>query len=107
MVIFEKKVKKIYCFDIDGTICKTNKTNYIEAEPILTRINKINSLFNEGHIIKIFTARGSETGVDWKLITKKQLSEWGVQYSELIFGKPAADVYIDDKAINDNDFIWY
>ena len=34
---------KMACFDIDGTICKTNKTNYIDAEPILTRINKINS----------------------------------------------------------------
>ncbi len=96
----------IYCFDIDDTICKTIGTNYKEAKPIKKRIAKINYLFNEGHTIKLFTARGSESGIDWREATEIQLKRWGVKYTELIFGKPAADFYIDDKAINEGDFNW-
>ena len=32
-------------------------------------------------------------------ITIDQLSEYGIPHDELIFGKPFADFYIDDKAI--------
>ena len=30
-------------------------------------------------------------------LTEKQLEKWGVKYHELLFGKPHADVFIDDK----------
>ena len=96
----------VYCFDIDETICKTIGMNYSEAVPIDERVIKINHLFAEGHVIKLFTARGSETGIDWRELTEKQLSNWGLKYTELILGKPAADFYVDDKAINDKDFNW-
>ena len=29
---------------------------------------------------------------------KKQFAKWGIYYDEIRFGKPAADLYIDDKA---------
>ena len=32
---------KIYCFDIDGVICKTNGKNYSKAKPIKNSIKKI------------------------------------------------------------------
>ena len=38
------------------------------------------------------------------LDTKKRLAEWGVKHHELILGKPAGDVYIDDKGVNVKDF---
>jgi hypothetical protein len=98
--------KYVYCFDIDDTICMTIGTNYKDAKPIKQRIVRINTLFREGHIIKLFTARGSESGIDWREITEIQLTDWGLNYTELIFGKPAADFYIDDKAINEGDFNW-
>ena len=60
-------VKKIYCFDIDETICKTIDQNYLSAMPILERVAKINSLYENGHIIKFYTARGSKTGIDWTI----------------------------------------
>ena len=47
--------------------------------------------------IVFFTARGSETGINWEGITKDQFKKWGILYDQLIFGKPAADLYIDDK----------
>ena len=36
--------------------------------------------------------------------TKNQLIEWGVKHHDLFLGKPAADFYIDDKGIKDEDF---
>ena len=52
----------------------------------------------------MFTARGSTTNIDWTTLTKQQLKDWGVMYNKLIFGKPDADVFIDDKAMSDKLF---
>jgi hypothetical protein len=99
-------VIKIYCFDIDETICHTDGTDYENSSPIGSRIMKINSLYESGCIIKFHTARGSKTGLDWRDLTENQLSSWGVKYHELHMGKPFADVYVDDKGIRDLDFDW-
>lgn len=85
--------------DIDGTLC-SQEQDYAHASPLQPVINKINNCYNQGYHIVLFTARGSETGIDWADITKQQLEAWGVKYHELMFGKPAADLYIDDKALN-------
>ena len=98
----------IYVIDIDGTICtQTNNKehrSYNEAKPYADRIKKINKLYDDGHEIVYFTARGSSSGVNWKEFTKKQLTQWGVKYHVLVFGKPTGDVFIDDKAINSEDY---
>jgi len=67
---------------------------------------KINKLYDEGHIIKIFTARGQGSGNDFSKITKKQLKLWGVKYNELL-EKPEADFYVDDKAMTPGDFLFF
>lgn len=96
----------IYCFDIDGTICYTEGSDYPNSTPIVERIEFINELFSEGHEIKFFTARGTTTGIDWRELTESQLSSWGVRYHTLILGKPHADIYIDDKGRHDQDFFF-
>ena len=48
----------IYCFDLDGTLCTNTNGNYKDAKPYKDRISKVNSLFNDGHIIIIESARG-------------------------------------------------
>ena len=96
----------IYCFDIDETICTSLDLDYMSATPILERINFVNELYKNGDVIKFYTARGSKTGIDWYTFTKNQLELWGVNYHELHVGKPFADVYIDDKAINSEEFHW-
>lgn len=96
----------VYCFDIDGTICDQVDGDYISATPFLDRIKRINELAALGHTIKVFTARGSKSGIDWTLATKDQLDGWGLVYHELIMGKPHADLYIDDKAIHSESFSW-
>lgn len=88
-----------YVIDIDGTICSQEK-KYADAIPFLDRIEKINKLYDEGHIIVYFTARGTETGIDWRKVTEKQFFVWGVKYHDLIFGKPSADYYLDDRMLS-------
>ena len=103
----------VYCVDIDETICKkSGGSDYEASVPIVDRIHQINKLYDEGHIIKYFTARGmGRYNDDAQLararfydITELQLKVWGCKYHYLILGKPSADYYIDDKAIRDNDF---
>ena len=89
---------KIYCFDIDGTVCTNTNGNYELAEPYFDRISEINKLRDKGHKIIFFTARGSGTGIDWVEFTKNQLDDWGLSYDEILFGKPEADYFIDDKS---------
>ena len=96
----------VYCFDIDGTICDQVVGDYNLARPRIDRIKKINELAALGHTIKIFTARGSKSGLDWTDDTRRQLADWGLVYHELILGKPHADLYIDDKAIQSESFSW-
>lgn len=96
----------IYCFDIDNTICLTNALDYSLSTPIIERIAKINQLYDAGHTIKLHTARGSETGIDWEQLTLIQLKNWGVKFHQVIMGKPAADFYIDDKGMSDLEFNW-
>ena len=97
---------KTYCFDIDGTICTNTDGDYASAKPFGSRIDHINALYDSGHTISFFTARGSTTGIDWRALTAEQLAQWGVRYHTLIMGKPHADLFVDDKAIRADDYSW-
>ena len=98
---------KIICFDLDGVICNNTYGDYSKAKPIKKSINKINSLYNKGHIIKVFTARYmgrnnediSKAYTDGYKFTKNQLDSWGLKYHFLILGKPTYDILVDDKHI--------
>lgn len=96
----------IYCFDLDGTLCTLTGGVYQDARPFENRIKHVNKLFGQGHTIKIFTARGATSRKSWRELTEKQLVAWGIQHDELIMGKPGADVYIDDKALNAEVYEW-
>jgi dTDP-glucose 4,6-dehydratase len=97
---------KTYCIDIDGTICTNTDGAYEEARPFLDRIAAINKLYDSGAKIVMFTARGSTTGLNWRKLTEHQLERWGLKYHELHLGKPFADLYIDDKGVNSEEFPW-
>jgi hypothetical protein len=90
----------ILCFDIDGTLCTNTDGDYERAQPFFEVIEQVNRLAAEGHKILLYTARGETTGIDWQDLTERQLRKWGVKYDRLYMGKPTADVYIDDKALN-------
>ena len=89
-----------YIVDIDGTICTNTNGDYPNAEPYLSRIKYFNDLYDAGNEIHYWTARGSNSGKNWLELTLKQLNDWGVKYTTAKTGKPAYDVWIDDKAFN-------
>lgn len=97
-----------YCFDLDGTICNTpmrlsdKKPGYLESTPIPFMVDQVNRLYDEGNHIIIMTARGRGSGIDWTDLTRNQLALWGVKYHQIepMFHKPTADIFIDDKGIN-------
>lgn len=99
---------KTICFDIDNVICKTNSShNYNKSKPIKSAISIINKLYDDGYVIKIYTARymgrtnENESLVKKKYLTKtkSQLKKWKVKYHKLYMGKPDFDIFIDDKSL--------
>jgi hypothetical protein len=90
--------------DIDETIFKTKGMNYEDSIPIQKNIDMINKLFDAGHEITMWTARGSGSGLDWTEVTTEQLNRFGVKYHTLKFGKPIFDLFIDDKVMNSENF---
>lgn len=96
------------CIDLDGVICNLKKDGqtYEELEPVTGAQEKLNELKQNGHYIIINTARHMKTcsgnlgavNARISLITLKWLEKFNIQYDEIYFGKPYADIYIDDNA---------
>ena len=102
--------KKTFCFDLDNTLCTTHNSDYSKSKPKKKAIKTVNYLFNQGYVIKIYTARYMGRSKDSiqsksKIYSKisKQLSKWGIKYHELFISKPSADIYIDDKSYRYNN----
>ena len=96
----------IFCFDIDETICSKTINDYNEAKPFEEVIRSINRLYDDGHEIIMMTARGSVSKIDYTELTVQQLKKWGLKYHRLLMNiKPNADIFVDDKALNIEDYI--
>jgi mannose-6-phosphate isomerase-like protein (cupin superfamily) len=98
---------KKYFIDLDNTLCKKKNKNlvgYENSAPIIERIDFVNRLKEEGNHITIWTARGANSGIDYKSLTIKQLTDWNVRYDELLMNKPNYDIYLDDKSYNIDDY---
>ena len=65
----------IYCFDIDGTIFRTSGSDYPNSRPIAERIAVVNQLFDDGHEITLFTARGTTTDRKSTRLNSSHVSE--------------------------------
>ena len=86
--------------DIDNTIFKTMSMDYYNSRPIKENIDKLNKLYDNGHTIIMWTARGTLSNKCFFNTTYKQLIDFNVKFHELRMGKPAFDLLIDDKALN-------
>ena len=101
-----------YCFDLDGTLCDTpsdpdgHNVRYWDAKPFPYMIDQVNRLYDNGDRIIIMTARGRGSGKNWTELTREQLDRWGIKYHELepMFHKPTADIFVDDKGINSEEW---
>lgn len=97
---------KNFIIDIDGVVCEDipneEPERMVTAKEILGVREKINDLFDRGHIITFFTSRTEEL----KEITEKWLESHGFNYHKIICGKPRGGNYhyIDDKPIEATRF---
>jgi capsule biosynthesis phosphatase len=101
--------------DLDGTICpiKQPHQSYADLEPLPGAVEQIRTLRAAGHYVIILTARNMATcesnlGKVMKNIGKTTLDwleKYTVEYDEIYFGKPNAEVYLDDRAIRFTS--WY
>ena len=107
------KSKKIIYVDLDGTISFNPQlpdfgdrhADYKKAKPLPQRIAHVNKLYDEGHEIHIWTARGTVSGTDYRELTEQQMKDWGVKYTSLQVGnKPHFDMYICDKSYNSESY---
>ena len=110
--------QKTIAFDLDDVICwrptgyeDLGPLKYDYCKPILETIDLVNSFYDEGYKIVIYTARGmTQYNGNVALIyselyskTIKQLNDWGLKYDQLVMGKIHYDLLIDDKALNSSD----
>jgi ribonucleotide monophosphatase NagD (HAD superfamily) len=82
------------CVDIDLTLC-ISQGDYASAEPIPGAREALQALGKDGWKVVLFTARHFnhwQVTVDW-------LKRFGFEYDQIVFGKPPARYYIDDRAI--------
>ena len=106
----ENNIKKRICFDLDNTLVTYPKISgdYNTVEPIYKNINYLKYLKKKGNVIIIYTARRMRThnGNNGKImadigqLTFNTLNKYDIPYDEIYFGKPYADYYIDDLAVN-------
>jgi capsule biosynthesis phosphatase len=97
------------CIDLDGVICELRRPGqeYADLEPVPGAIEKLRDLRLAGHYIIIATARHMKTcdGNVGKVVarlgatTLDWLARQGVEFDEIHFGKPHADLYIDDNGL--------
>lgn len=101
------------CIDLDGTLCELRKNGetYADVAAKPGAAEMVRRLHDAGHTIIIHTARnmgstGHNVGKALKNVGKITL-DWleknGIVYDEIFFGKPNADITIDDRVIRFQD----
>ncbi len=102
------------CIDLDGVIAELKKPgqSYSDIMPVPGAVEKLKSIKKAGHYIIIQTARHMKTCcanvglVQAKIAhdTLNWLEKYSVPYDEIYFGKPWAQIYIDDNAFRFSDW---
>lgn len=97
------------CIDIDGTLCEIRQAHqtYADVQPLPGAIEQLKAMRKAGYYIILATARHMKTcdsNVGMVIARQgKTLLQWledhQIEYDEIWFGKPNADLYIDDRAL--------
>ncbi len=98
------------CFDLDNTLVTypVVPNDYSTVRPIHAMIDVARKAKAEGHTVIIYTARRMETHkhngaaalADIGRITFATLDKFNIPCDEIVFGKPIAHIYVDDRAVN-------
>lgn len=94
-------IRKVYNFDLDGTLALGGPFWERDPEPNIALIARLVELYQAGNVIIIWTARQWAHAPE----TAGWLIKHGVPFHGLYMGKGGADVYIDDKAVEPAAFL--
>ena len=107
---YNRQLNLRVCFDLDNTLVipSSIKGDYINVKPYQRNIELCQLMKNLGCTIIIYTARRMKTHkgnvgkvtAEISRITFDTLDKFNIPYDEVYFGKPYADLYIDDKGYN-------
>ena len=86
---------QILAVDLDGTVCTINE-DYALCELIPGASAALHRLQEQGYRIFLHTGRH----INQYEVTINWLKDHKVPYDHIIFGKPPAKYYIDDRAIH-------
>lgn len=81
--------------DLDHTLCISVPPDYASATPMAGAADALRQLRRAGWIVVIHTARHFN---HWR-VTAAWLERHQFEYDQIVFGKPPARYYIDDRAI--------
>ena len=84
--------------DLDHTLCVSVPSDYGSAAPMEGAADALRELRRAGWFIVIHTARHFN---HWR-VTTAWLERHRVEYDQIVFGKPPARYYVDDRAIGFN-----
>lgn len=87
--------RKVINIDVDGILTNGEKFWEVEPSPNLETISIIRTLYEEGNIIIIHTARQWECAPE----TIAWLTKHRVPFHGIYMAKGGADMYVDDKMV--------
>lgn len=90
------------CIDFDGTLAANLWPDEAIGEPIHRNVVKLREAHRAGWKIRIFTAR-PRTDQDHIAIW---LRANNIPYQAIRCGKPAAAIYVDDRAVHESEASW-
>jgi hypothetical protein len=84
------------CVDLDFTLCACDNSEYADAVPVEGAADALSQMRKAGWFVVIHTGRHFN---HWRT-TAAWLARHGFEYDQIVFGKPPARFYIDDRAIH-------
>lgn len=88
------QIDKIICVDIDGTILSL-ETDYYNCVPLPGARESLQAMRDHGYRIHLYTGRHILNTEP----TEYVLKTFSIPYDIIIYGKPPAKYYIDDRAV--------
>lgn len=99
------------CIDVDDCVTEwNNDRDYVNFKPDIVMVTMINKLYDEGHHITLYTARGMKSVGPGRIASEivpsllQNLANIGLRFHELLTHKPVYDWIIDDKAMRPDEF---
>lgn len=90
---------KTFVFSLTALVAQGTEEDLGALTPNPGVISVVNLLHSLGNTVLVHTGRDPAAGGEATDEATRRLTEWGVKYHRLVWGKPRADFYVDDGMI--------